>query len=260
MNNFVITGDEHKELARMGMAAENNIYLSPRSSLVSFGAFAEALTQEIFRLDGLEDWNLKQIDRLDKLSHSLNEYPPTVLVALNKLRKIRNLANHEKDRFHPTINMALEADENAFTAWKWFLEVFSQESVPDYQEPKEDSVVKNKELKDKELQVQNQALEIKRLQEQLKQFQEKQPVVEVTEEIRETRRQINQHYAKNHPLTEAETRELIDEQLRKAGWEVDTNKLNNWKNKTMPQKGHNLAISEWVLPNGERADYALFLA
>ncbi len=34
--------------------------------------------------------------------------------------------------------------------------------------------------------------------------------------------------------------------------------LNNWKYKTAPQKGHNMAIAEWVLPNGQRADYALF--
>lgn len=47
-------------------------------------------------------------------------------------------------------------------------------------------------------------------------------------------------------LTEADTRKLIDVQLREAGWEVDSDKL----------KGRNLAIAEW--PTSSAVDYALF--
>ncbi len=55
---------------------------------------------------------------------------------------------------------------------------------------------------------------------------------------------------------EAETRELIDVQLRLAGWEVDTNLLRFSKG-THPQKGKYFAIVEW--PVGILwADYALF--
>lgn len=247
MSNFTIIGKDYKDLSNIGVAAEKDIYSSPRTSLTSFGTFAELLTKEICHLDGIEYWNLKQIDLLDKLTRSSNDYPATVLLALNNIRKLRNRASHDND-FHATSDLALEADKNAFTAWKWFLEIFSQENAPEYQEPE-----------NKEELVQSQENKIKELEAKIKTLQAQQPVVKVTEQERQTRRQINQRYAKNHPLTEAETRELIDEQLRKAGWEVDTNTLNNWKNKTMPQKGHNMAISEWILSNGERADYALFL-
>lgn len=63
-------------------------------------------------------------------------------------------------------------------------------------------------------------------------------------------------------LSEAETRYLIDEQLRKFGWEADTNNVRYSKG-TRPQKGRNLAIAEWptdsaVGKNGY-ADYALFV-
>ena len=63
-------------------------------------------------------------------------------------------------------------------------------------------------------------------------------------------------------LTEAETRLLIDDQLRMYRWEVDTNNIRYSKG-TRPQKGRNLAISEWptdskVSKNGY-ADYALFI-
>lgn len=60
---------------------------------------------------------------------------------------------------------------------------------------------------------------------------------------------------------ETQTRCLIDEQLRLAGWEADTQNLRYSKG-TRPVKGRNLAISEWptnsaFYKNGY-ADYAFF--
>ena len=56
---------------------------------------------------------------------------------------------------------------------------------------------------------------------------------------------------------EFETRKIIDEQLRKVGWEVDSNNLRYSKG-TRPQKGRNIAISEYPTENGF-ADYVLFV-
>ncbi|MGF7153291.1 type I restriction-modification system endonuclease [Novosphingobium gossypii] len=58
-------------------------------------------------------------------------------------------------------------------------------------------------------------------------------------------------------LDEAETRALIDQQLRDRGWEVDTRDL-RYSNGVRPAKGRNLAIAEWPTANGP-ADYALFV-
>jgi len=58
-------------------------------------------------------------------------------------------------------------------------------------------------------------------------------------------------------LDEADTRELIDDQLRDAGWTVDTRTLTYAKG-ARPQKGKNLAIAEWPTANGP-ADYVLFV-
>ena len=60
----------------------------------------------------------------------------------------------------------------------------------------------------------------------------------------------------NLDLDEAETRRLIDGQLRLAGWEADTVSL-SWAAGTRPQKGRDLAIAEWPTANGP-ADYVLF--
>lgn len=57
-------------------------------------------------------------------------------------------------------------------------------------------------------------------------------------------------------LDEAETRRIIDEQLRQAGWEADTPSLRYSKG-TRPQRGRNIAIAEWPC-DGYSADYVLF--
>jgi type I restriction enzyme, R subunit len=57
-------------------------------------------------------------------------------------------------------------------------------------------------------------------------------------------------------LDEAATREIIDQQLRDAGWEADTSELRYAKG-ARPTKAHNLAIAEWPTASGP-ADYALF--
>ena len=56
---------------------------------------------------------------------------------------------------------------------------------------------------------------------------------------------------------ESETRKIIDEQLRKVGWDADTENL-RYSNGTRPQKGRNIAIAEWQTDSGFD-DYALFV-
>lgn len=58
-------------------------------------------------------------------------------------------------------------------------------------------------------------------------------------------------------LDEADTRKLIDEQLREVGWTVDSARLSYAKG-ARPEKGKNLAIAEWPTSSGP-ADYVLFV-
>ncbi len=57
-------------------------------------------------------------------------------------------------------------------------------------------------------------------------------------------------------LDEADTRKLIDQQLRQSGWEADSQTL-KYNKGTRPTKGRNLAIAEWPTESGP-ADYVLF--
>lgn len=58
-------------------------------------------------------------------------------------------------------------------------------------------------------------------------------------------------------LDEADTRKLIDEQLREVGWTADSEVLTYAKG-GRPEKGKNLAIAEWPTASGP-ADYLLFV-
>ncbi|PSJ55949.1 type I restriction-modification system endonuclease [Pseudaminobacter soli (ex Li et al. 2025)] len=64
------------------------------------------------------------------------------------------------------------------------------------------------------------------------------------------------HAAELIDLDEADTRILIDQQLRNAGWEADSGDLRYAKG-GRPLKGRNRAIAEWPTKTGP-ADYALF--
>ena len=68
--------------------------------------------------------------------------------------------------------------------------------------------------------------------------------------------QFAQAAAEQIDLDEAETRALIDEQLRQRGWEADTQNLRYAKG-ARPARGKAMAIAEWPTTNGP-ADYALF--
>lgn len=245
MSNFQTTEEEYRQYAKLATSAESLIYSDPKSSVAVFGNFAEQLTREIMHLEGFGDWNLKQIDRINELKYR-GDYPPIVTKYLDDIRHIRNLADHDH-QFIVSKKQALEVDKKAYIIWNYFLEVYSQDEVKEYKTPIDQANI-----------FQLQQEQIEQLKKELEEAREAQKPIEVSKELQAKRHKISVQFAKKHQLTEAETRQLIDRQLQQAGWEADSENLNNWKYKTAPQKGHNMAIAEWVLPNGQRADYALF--
>ena len=81
-------------------------------------------------------------------------------------------------------------------------------------------------------------------------------VVEAPAEQRAAVVEQAQHEAEALDLDEAQTRRIIDQQLREAGWEADTQAL-TYAIGAHPVRGRNLAIAEWPTSNGP-ADYVLF--
>jgi type I restriction enzyme R subunit len=68
--------------------------------------------------------------------------------------------------------------------------------------------------------------------------------------------QRGEEVARHIDLDEADTRDLIDQQLRDNRWDADTKQL-RYSAGTRPSKGRNMAIAEWPTASGP-ADYALF--
>lgn len=69
--------------------------------------------------------------------------------------------------------------------------------------------------------------------------------------------QLASQQAEKIELDEATTRVLIDDQLRAAGWQVDSQELRYAKG-ARPQAGQAIAIAEWPTESGP-VDYALFI-
>ena len=93
--------------------------------------------------------------------------------------------------------------------------------------------------------------EYERKLEQISAVQQQKPVAEQEEVVA-----VSQQAGHDIDLDEYDTRRLIDQQLRDAGWEADTDALQHSKG-VRPQKGRNLAIAEWPTDHGF-ADYILF--
>jgi type I restriction enzyme R subunit len=69
--------------------------------------------------------------------------------------------------------------------------------------------------------------------------------------------ELAQHEAEELDLDEAQTRRIIDQQLREVGREADTLAL-TYAASIRPIKGRNLAVAEWPTANGP-ADYVSFV-
>ena len=103
-----------------------------------------------------------------------------------------------------------------------------------------------------EEQAQQEAALYEKELEELQNKAKEQPEKEIQETISSSK-----HEANNIKLTEADTRTLIDQQLRDSGWQADTENISFSKG-VRPERGVNKAIAEWPTNSGP-ADYVLFV-
>lgn len=238
-------------MAQIGAAAENYLYSDPNACLYKLGMFGERLILEIFAFEHIPEPNIDNThaNRIRLLKRE-GLIPKKIDDILYALRKTRNDAVHSGADSIEDAKTLLQMTYNLST---WFMEVYGdwgyiandfvlpeQAVLPDYE-----AIIKEQEAKIAALSQQVEAVS-----------------TEVSAKSTNERAQKAETASESMELSEAETRYLIDEQLRKYGWEADTNNLRYSKG-TRPQKGKNLAIAEWptdsqVGKNGY-ADYALFV-
>ena len=250
-SNFEFLNRYWPALAQIGAAAESYVYSDANACLYKLGMFGERLILEIFAFEHIEEPTIDNThsNRIRLLKRE-GLIPKKIDDILYALRKTRNDAVHAgadsvedaKTLLSMTYNLAV-----------WFMEVYGDwgyiapafvmpENVaqPDYE-----AIIKEQEEKIAALSKQVEAVS-----------------TAASSKTSKERAEKGETASESMELSEAETRYLIDEQLRKFGWEADTNNLRYSKG-TRPQKGRNIAIAEWptdsaVSKNGY-ADYALFV-
>lgn len=250
-SNFEFLKESFPVLSNLGGTAENYLYSDTNSCLIKLGLFGETVVKLMFQLDNLEEPTIenthanriKVLKKEGLISREIDDI-------LYSLRITRNKAVHEN---HESFNDCEVLLKMAHNLGIWFMQTYGdwEYKAEEFELPADNtqSVDFEQLLKEKEA-------EILILNEQLKNIK---PTVTVSKTERVKRANTVSDMMN---LSEDETRYLIDDQLRKVGWEVDSINLKYSKG-TRPEKGKNLAISEWPtnsrVGNFGRADYALFI-
>ena len=257
-SNFDFLNSYWPVLAQTGAIAESYLYTDPNSSMIKIGMFAEQVVAEIFSFEKLQtpamDDNQAARIRILKREGLL---PSAIDDILYVIRKKRNDATHQYLDSEKDAKTVLEM---AYRLACWFMEVYGDWGFipqPFLLPVLEPAVDYNAIIAEKEAALAAQADEIASLKDKVQSIS-----AAVATSTRQQRQQQSEKSANNMDATEAETRMIIDAQLRAAGWEADTNSLRYSKG-TRPTKGRNLAIAEWptdAQDGGDgRVDYALFI-
>ncbi|HCB92997.1 MAG TPA: type I restriction-modification system endonuclease [Selenomonas sp.] len=248
-SNFSFLSDKFPVLASFGALAERYCYSDSNSCLMKLGMIGETVVNLIFSYDRVpfprENTAIARIHTLLQdglITRDLSDI-------LHALRKVRNRAAHEN---YESVTDAKALLQMAHSLCEWFMQTYGDWNYQNQKfvmpEPQQNPLPEEtaaEETKEEALlrEAENTAAASKQMDLAL-------------------RKKQAQKAASQRVKSEAETRYLIDEQLRKVGWEANTEQL-RYSNGTRPAKGRYLAIAEWPTDSsiGRKgyADYALFV-
>ncbi len=291
-SNFAHLQTHDEQLLRLGMLAERYFSEDPNTCLLKLRQLSEVLAQLVASnvgiLDRPEDGQYELLSRLR--DHGILPYEIHQL--FGEVRRTGNSANHALAGDHRT---ALAMLKIVWQIGVWFHRTFKNPNfksgpfippqppadetqelrtelenlsseLAQYQTAHHEGIQKLdameaelKAAKDEQTFWENLATEVEAekasLQQRLASKQEAaatQPQTAVASMVTASAKAATHLH-----LDEAETRLLIDDQLRQAGWLADSEKLRYSKG-TRPEKGKNMAIAEWPTESGP-ADYVLFV-
>ena len=249
-SNFSFLESEFPILFNIGQAAEFNLHQDAVTSLFKMRQFGERLTEFLFDEHHLEFPYENTFHNRIKTLEFEKIIPAQVNDLLNSIKHKGNIAVHQNK------GSLKEAEELLFSTFKiarWFYQSYSEEN-----EDLSQSRFKIPEKLDARHALNELESHYAELQSKFQELLDQRDKSILPAEKQQEIKIRSQQAAKKIEMSEAETRMLIDEQLRQAGWEVDTNRLNFKLHKTLPQRNKNIAIAEW--PSGPKwADYALFV-
>lgn len=290
--NFAILQGHNEQLFRLGVLAEKYFVGDPNTSLLKLRQLSELLTQMLAAQTGLYTSSEEtQYDMLRRLQDS-GVLPREIFQMFSEVRRAGNAANHAMSGDHRS---ALSTLKLSWQLGLWFHRTFKDseyksgpfippaspadesnelrtelerlnKAVAEYQSAQhattEQLEVAQFELstaKDERLFWEQMATETEQAKASLELRLIEQQSISVDKPKSDFVQIVNAaNTAANFvQLDEADTRKIIDQQLRLAGWEADSEAL-KYKKGTRPEKNHNRAIAEWPTESGP-ADYVLFI-
>ena len=291
MGNFTFLQMYWPDFAQTMEFAERYVYSDPASSKNKSGLFVELMVREMMRIEHIpEPIDVKENNHFNRTRILKNEglIPYDVNQWINQVRIKRNNSAHENDANEQEALLVLRFAHHIAV---WFMQTYGDSSFtaqpfikPELPKRKINimPLVRNQEKK-----IEEQKIELVHAEatiaekdaliaERDKRLQELEAEIKKERKIREKaltltpqssrskqeRQDTSAQAIAKTKLTEAETRAIIDEQLRKVGWEADTENLRYAKG-VRPQNGKRLAIAEWPVASEKgttaHADYALFV-
>lgn len=249
-SNFEFLNKYWPVLAQLGANAENYLYSDPNVCIYKLGMFAERLVQEILMFEHIEEPRMDNThaNRIRLLKRA-GLLPNEIEDILYILRKTRNSAVHTEMDSVDKAKMLLPMTYNLAV---WFIETYGdwEYVAKQFVMPEEAHQADLKSVID------DQEKKIAELSKKLAKI-----TTAVSGTTQKERAKRAETVSSMMEWNEAQTRYLIDEQLRKAGWEADTVNLRYSKG-TRPVKGRNIAISEWptnsAFSKKGYVDYAFF--
>ncbi|WP_253198565.1 type I restriction-modification system endonuclease [Clostridium estertheticum] len=251
-SNFDFLEERWPLLASIGSTAEKYIYTDSNSCLIKLGLFGESVVHLMFTLDNIDEPNDDNTHanrtRILKNEGLIAKEIDDILYAL---RTTRNKAVHYG---YQSIEQGRILVEFAYKLGVWFMQTYGEW---DYE--LHNFVIPNDTSKepDFESKIKQQEEKIRELTAKIKNILLPDKVISIVD-----RRKRSNSSVDKINISEEQTRYLIDEQLRKVGWEADTLNI-RYSKKTRPHKGRNLAIAEWptdsTVGGKGYADYALFV-
>lgn len=233
MSNFQFLESHWTDLAKLGDLSEKYVYSDPNTSIIKQGMLSEVMVKYMLAYDGIAEpaYDNTHANRIRILKNN-DLLPREIDNTLYILRKARNDAAHNAaDEGEKALNNL----QLMYELCVWYMQTYGDYNYEPtgYVQPVDMTVsLSDLEKENAELEERNQQLLI-----EIEQIQK-------NGGADSKRRTVAYQKALNVHLSEAQTRELIDEQLRKVGWEADTRELRYSKG-TRPTKGKNLAIAEW---------------
>lgn len=248
-SNFDFLNKDFPVLANFGKLAERYCFSDPNSCLIKVGMIGETIVNLMFTYDGVAlPYDNTAATRINALMRE-GLLTAELCDILHILRKARNKATHENYGSEEEGKNLLQM---AHSLCEWFMQTYG-----DWNYQNQSFIMPTKITA---LQAEDKEKEKKFEDELTKKAEE--TAAAAPKVSQEVRKKQSVWAAGKRQKSEAETRYLIDEQLRKVGWEADTERLRYSKG-TRPQKGRNMAIAEWPanFQYGKKgyADYALFI-